>query len=353
MKTLLPTWLVLAGCATSAPDSADDTADSDTGDTGPDTGGDTGDSDTGGGADTGPDGVADVAASVHGELDGLVLSVALVNEQLSVMMALFGETPVSSTTELDLPYVDDVFLTDAGKYQYGLFVLAAHRDADGDDRWDEGETFVATCPELLVYLRGELTNDFVHVGFVEGWNAVRTEDGPSVVVDPLDLDIDVRSVDTLTLSGTFDASIAPTDRVATLALQGLDGGESDPLADRSLTDGTWSITLDGPPPASHLDDLYGIGSTQALEFFAAYTDVEPDGAFGPTDTLLGLGCVGEDIAAAWWVEPFADPVAMYSIGRDLAMGWNAHGHVHNSGVGRWLVADELDDVLLSTDCQMD
>ncbi|MSQ00825.1 MAG: hypothetical protein EXR71_02905 [Myxococcales bacterium] len=345
MRTL-PLFLLLACTPTTTVEDTDVDVDTDT------------DTDTEDIGDTGDTGnfEPNLAWDVTGDADGLAFSLVRVDPESFVMADIVAETEVSARIELqvDAPPTSDLLEhPDVPGLVVGYYMAGLHEDED-DGEWDPDERWFAASLSLTVYLDGILPPSYIESGLRVGWNAGVTSDGFELV-DPLEQRIPVERRDTVTLGGSYDETIASTDRVSTISGAVFAGSPVDALDDDALTSGAWSLTVDGVPDADRFVDIDSNGSEEAVELSAAYTDLNRDGALTlGVDTVLGMGCSGSWLAVAWWLEPTTNlPDLMQLAGVGLVLGWNVPAFDPATGQTAFLTEAEALNLVLSTGCSLD
>ncbi len=323
----------------------EDIDDTDTGDSAADSGDDTGDE---------PEGTT-LTWEVEGDFDGTAFSMVHVefpenDGENFTMGAIYVDAEAGDTVSLDITADPEDFYQELAPGLYlAAFVGALHED-DGDTRWEGGEGFTAVSREFAIFFDGALPPDLLAAGLHSGWNAMIFAGEDFTVGDPEAMQIPIALTETLTLGGTTDDTINHDHRLVALPATIFAGlPVSALLADTSLPgDGTWSITLDGEPPADHFVDIDGDGAEEAVELPAAYVDGDHTGGFSDGDTVVALGCVDGKPIGGWWLAPPDDIVQLISIqSAGYSLGWLAVLLADEGGI----VSDEqAQTAVLSTSC---
>lgn len=316
---------------------------------------DTGDSadtgDTGDSADT-SDEEPNLAWDVEGDTEGMAFSLVSLDITNDFAMAdIVAEAEASERIELYAAPPDDQLLpvADAPGMYYAFFVGGLHDD-DGDGKWDPDEQWYGASSQMSVYIDGIVPVEVINMGLHLGWNAlILGGEGDLVVGDPMGQPLSIAYRDSVTVGGTHDATVADTDWVTTLSFALFSGVDAPAMDDTDLESGTWSLTLEGEPPASHFVDVDADGSLEAPELFLAYTE-NGEGWFDPNvDTPLGFACVDGLPLVGWWIAPSTNITDILFVGQsDVALGWNALAIDGDQPV--FLTEAEANSAVLSTSC---
>ncbi len=349
---------LVSGCETGT--TVGDTPDDSSGETGGDTGGenigeDTED-ETGETGETGDTAAEEpnLAWDVAGDTKDMAFSLVSLDASNDFAMAdIIAETEAGSRIELYLEPPDDQLIPvpDVPGMYYAFFVGGLHED-DGDDAWDPDEDWYAASSLLSVYIDGIVPAEIISMGLHVGWNAMVLGGSDIAIGDPMAQPITIALNEALTVGGTFDSSIAATDRVTTVSFALFSGINAPALDEDNLEDGTWSLSLDGEPPASHFLDVDGDGTDEAPEAFLAFTENGAD-LFDPyADTALGFACLDGNPLLGWWFAPSTDIAnVLFTAQSGVALGWNAI-LITDAG-GEFLTEAEAQTAVLSTSCTIE
>ncbi|GDX80554.1 hypothetical protein LBMAG42_23650 [Deltaproteobacteria bacterium] len=354
---LLPLLAACESTTTVANDTAGGGGDSDTDENIGDTEetGDTGDSaDTADTEDTAAD-EPNLAWDVTGDIEDLSFSLVSLDVTHDFAMAdILVEAEASERIEVYAPPPDDQLVQVDGVpgMYYAFFIGGLHED-DGDGRWDPDETWLGAASQMSVYIDGIVPPEVVDLGLHLGWNALILGGESDIVVgDPMAQPLSIAFTDTLTVGGTFDDTVAETDWVTTVSFALFSGIDAPALDDTDLEGGSWTLTLDGEPPASHFVDVDANGSLEAPELFLAYTE-NGEGWFDPNvDTPLGFACVDGLPLVGWWIAPSTNITDILFMGQStVSLGWNALAIAGDEPV--FLTEEEANSAVLSTGCVID
>lgn len=325
----------------------------DTADTGD--GEETGDSEeTGDTADT-TDEEPNLAWDVTGDIEDLAFSLVSLDITDNFAMAdILVEAEASERIELYAPPPEDQLVQVEGVpgMYYAFFIGGLHTD-DGDGKWDPDEEWLGAASQMSVYIDGIVPPDVVDMGLHVGWNALVLGGESDIVVgDPMAQPLNIAFTDALTVGGTFDDTVAESDWVTTLSFALFSGIDAPAMDETDLESGTWSLTLDGAPPASHFVDVDANGSLEAPELFLAYTE-NGEGWFDPNvDTPLGFACVDGLPLVGWWIAPSTNITDILFMGQSaVTLGWNALAIAGEEPV--FLTEREANSAVLSTGCVID
>ncbi len=292
---------------------------------------------------------------VTGSLEGTAFS--LVHLQFPetddgdlAMGAVWVEAAAAASISLpaDVP-PDDFFQASGGGLSVAVFVGALHED-DGDDRWEATEGWVAASTDWVAYLDGPVPPELLAMGLVSGWNALEFHGESFVVGDTTAMPISVALNESLVIGGTYDHTITHEDRVVALPATVFGGLPVTSVMDDVAVgaDGTWSVTLDGAPPADHYADVDGNGEQEAVELPVAYVDNDSSLAYSSGDRIVAAACVGDVPVGGWWLEPPVNIISLVSItAQGLTLGWVPVLLADGGGV---VSEAEAASTVLSTDC---
>lgn len=232
----------------------------------------------------------------------------------------------SATLELLPPADVDLQVLDPEdpdlRVRYALALSFADSNENGSH--DPGEVFVGGLDYGLMYVQSP-TAVMEFLGFRSGWNAFRTLGSFTEVVDlqGLVLQPSLATVETLSISGTYDENYGPA-RAAVLPVSWFsDPGFTEVVGDTDLGS-TWTMTLEGAPPASHIlpaDDPSLPGGALDLPF--AYLDNNGNGSWtlGQDQPVLPVCYGGAPALAVWLPQPPVVEAALSYLGAGLAPGW--------------------------------
>ncbi len=328
-------------------------ADTDT-DTDTDTDSDT-DADTD--SDTDADADADtVTFALDGDWEDTWLTLSLVGRDGDGI--LLGDT-VSTDPAIDaemvisLPAIEesDLDVDEESGTGIATYVAALHDDLDGEGLPEPGEAVAAVSEVWLVFVN-EPDEGWLDRGYSEGWNAVGAIiGGPEAEevfyeLDAVPLPTNMRPVEEVTLSGTYDADspdIASL-RIALIPQVMAEGQEVEALLLDEELSTPFEIALSGAPPDDHMAESGG--PSAALESPLVYDDGDASGSFTDGDgAVFGICSDDRPVLLRYSPEVTEIQVALFTMLSEAGVGWWA-GAEDTGAEGGGLVA--LDDSEMST-----
>lgn len=327
--------------------------------------------DTAIGDDTGSPQGTELTFVLSGNTDDTVLTLTRIRFSDSNDEPTFGDVlasaPVSGATVSVTPPVpndlDEVDPTNAPGLMGAFFLPALSSDDNGNGAYDDGEPFVGIGLSLPTYFSGPIPASWTSVGVVEGWNALEfdfdsTNGGVTAVgdVSAIPLDTNLWPVSSITIGGTYGGTVKVDGlRLALLPYAAFHAGSLSGfmiLEDEALTE-TWTLSVDGEPPANHFLSSVDWLSEIAGELPVAYKDQDDSEDLTDGDQWLYLACSGSDAVALFYTPELTDRLAaLYYAMSGAATGWSAWafspGGNHEAPTA--LSSSEANRLVISSDC---
>lgn len=241
---------------------------------------------------------------------------------------LGGGTLQTGSLELSLPAIDasllQPFSAESPEVGARYAVALSFVDDNGNGNPDAGEALVGGLEYTLLYLDAP-SSVMEFLGFRSGWNAFRSVGGLAQVTDLQGLRLvpSLAVVERMDLSGSYDESVGPARAAVLPAAWFADPGAVEAIGDVALAE-TWTMTLDGAPPNSHLlgaDDPLLPGGALDLPF--AYLDNNGNGRWtlGQDQPALPMCWEGQMALAVWLPEPPNAEAALSYLALGISPGW--------------------------------
>ncbi|MCB9780486.1 MAG: hypothetical protein H6742_18110 [Alphaproteobacteria bacterium] len=240
-------------------------------------------------------------------------------------------------------------------FRIALYLPARFADLDGDLEHDDDEPWTGIGGTWLAFVEPPVPGSLKP--YIDpGWNAFNVDlasDTPfwPANIDAVNVPDNLVPLDTLSLGGTWGASVSPgeTTRLAVVPPVIADHAVDALLYDEPVG-ASFSLTIDGPPPADHYGDLDGTGRLQAGEYLLVYDDT--DGTTGldvTTDTLRFSACHDDQVVVLLYADPPTDlGDGLLASVSDTPIGWSAFAEPE--GAFRRLSDSERAALVLAEGC---
>ncbi len=319
------TLIALLACIPDKPEG--DTASTEPQETGDPSTDDTGDGGDSGEAASDPD----LAWEIRGDWEGATLTMHAIDlgaDDLTFGAELAGVEVTGSRVELELGAPTDLQEDPKLGVKLGVYVGALHDDDDGDGSFDEGEALRGVSTVWAVYVEGD-PGGLGKLGVVEGWNALLADVSGKggaedfELYDPLAIPIETNLAvnETLLIEGEV-VKTAPNQGLVLAPYVLFDGGSVQAYLYDEPMGTSFSIALDGEPPADHQAMNVDFGAVVGMEVPLLYADNNGDGAYNEGDYPSSYVCDGGLPIYAVWMPAVTDLITGWSYGYwGMQPGW--------------------------------